>query len=359
MLFNIDNQILSPGQVNGNTLSNPALSPFIAVITGTSDCAALVGGCSANPYKNENDNYVTPPNSNQWNHYHNTDITSQFAKFIERNILNAQPGNCAGSTLCNRNPAISGSDVICTTGQYQLTNFPQGVSIVWEAQNSRVRIDNGQGTNRIDVTYLSSGLEVIKVTITDACGVSVVRTKTINVGTPVVYINYSTQGQCYGGYQTWSLQATSPGTVSSWLWTVDNPSSGDWYIDNPTSPFTYVNVSGGGGISVTATNSCGTARTGVTIYSNCDYYRYTISPNPASSAVTVEAKQTDNKEPNEATITEINIYDPQGMLKKNQKYGKVKKATLTLNIPDLKTGVYIIEIVDGNRKERQQLSVLK
>lgn len=202
IFFNIDNQIQNTGQVNGNTLITPSLSPFSAVLTGTSDCTSL-GGCSAEGYFDENRNYVFPGNSNQWNHFHNTDITFQTARFIERNILNAQPIDCAGGNgLCNSNPTISGSDIICTSGQYQLNNLPNGVTINWEMQNGNLKIDNGQGTPIINVSKVNTGLEVVKVTLTNVCGASVVLTKQVTVGTPIVSISYSMNGPCNGTYQT-------------------------------------------------------------------------------------------------------------------------------------------------------------
>lgn len=332
MFFNIDNQILNPGQVNGNTLLNPALSPFRAVITGTSDCGTIP--CSTpEPYKDENGNTVIPSNMNQWNHYHNTAITSQFALFIERNILNSAPVSCAGTDgLCNRNPAITGPEVICTTGQYELTDLPAGVTIVWEAQNGKLKIADGQGTNRINVSYLSSGIDVIKVTLTNMCEASLVITKTITIGTPVVNIDYSQNGSCNGSYQGWMLNASSPGTVTSWYWSVDNPSSGSWIIDQPYSPNTYVSVDGGGGISVTATNNCGTSRNGVTIWSNCYEYGLMASPNPTTDNVTVavaEPKDVKSSNQKKALMYLIKVSDQAGNVKKQYKYSGVSNATIS------------------------------
>lgn len=109
MFFNIDDQIQNKGQVNGNTLITASLSPFEAVMTSTSDCASLTGGCSAAPYSDENKNLVFPSNDNHWNNFHNTSITFQVARFIERNILKAQPVDCAGQNgLCGVTPTVSG-----------------------------------------------------------------------------------------------------------------------------------------------------------------------------------------------------------------------------------------------------------
>lgn len=94
------------------------------------------------------------------------------------------------------------------------------------------------------------------------------------------------------------------------------------------------------------------------VQSSCDGYYYSISPNPATSTVTVSSKQTTLKGGKvDKTITEINIYDQQGKLKKHEKFGKVK--TGTLNISGLNKGVYFVEIVNGNSKERQQLIIQK
>ncbi len=85
---------------------------------------------------------------------------------------------------------------------------------------------------------------------------------------------------------------------------------------------------------------------------------YEESPNPATSEVTASvAEGTSAKQDNTAVITEVNIYDQQGNLKKHQKFSKVKRARV--NVSDLRAGVYFIEIVNGTYKERKQLSILK
>ncbi|HRP57761.1 T9SS type A sorting domain-containing protein [Agriterribacter sp.] len=185
MFFDIDDQIQNKGQVNGNTLITPSLSPFEAVMTSTSDCGSLTGGCSADPYWDENENWVYPSSNNHWNNYHNTSITYQVARFIERNILKAQPVDCAGQNgLCGATPTVSGPEVICTNGQYQLNNLPNNVTISWESQNGKLDITGGQGTLLITVNKTGTGEDIIKVTLTNACGASVSINKSVTVGTP-------------------------------------------------------------------------------------------------------------------------------------------------------------------------------
>jgi hypothetical protein len=59
----------------------------------------------------------------------------------------------------------------------------------------------------------------------------------------------------------------------------------------------------------------------------------------------------------ELTISEVNIYDQAGNLKKTKKEMKSKKTTV--NLDGLKTGIYVVEIVDGKYKERHQVIVTK
>jgi pimeloyl-ACP methyl ester carboxylesterase len=348
IFYNVDNQIQNPGKVNGNTLITPSLSPFKAVMTSTSDCA-VIGGCSAQPYGDQNNNAVFPPNNNLWNHFHNTDMTSQTALFIERNILKAIPVNCAGTNgLCNSNATISGPGIICATGQYQLNNVPNGVTINWQIQNGNLNITNGQGTPIISVSKQNTGTEIVKATITNACGASIVLTMAVTVGVPVISAISSTMtGSCNGTFQEWILTASSSSSVSSWLWTVDNPGSGSWVIYSPNSISTLVAVSGGGGISVTATNACGSSKSGVTIWSNC--HALVATPNPATSNVVVSTEQTAGAPASKESIPllyKIKVTDLPGNVKKQYDYSS-GVANTTISLSGLSKGVYLIQAFDG------------
>jgi bacillolysin len=177
----------------------------------------------------------------------------------------------------------------------------------------------------------------------------------IIVGTPKISINYSMNGGCNGTFQTWSLAASAPGTVSSWLWTVDNPNSGNWYIYHPTFASTFVDVSGGGGISVTATNACGSSKQGVTIYSNCGHSNAIIaSPNPTSSDLTVSLTQplststasTNSKTQTPKMIYQVLVADQAGNVRKQFNYSAGVNST-KINLTGLLSGTYTIVVFDG------------
>ncbi|MEJ7679963.1 MAG: T9SS type A sorting domain-containing protein [Segetibacter sp.] len=83
-----------------------------------------------------------------------------------------------------------------------------------------------------------------------------------------------------------------------------------------------------------------------------------VSPNPASSEVTVTAAETmTTTKAGTAAITEVNIYDQLGFRRRSRSSARYVRTTV--NLSGLQTGIYIIEIVDGTNKVRPKLSILK
>lgn len=83
-----------------------------------------------------------------------------------------------------------------------------------------------------------------------------------------------------------------------------------------------------------------------------------MSPNPASTNLTVTAKTITSKgEKSEKSIEEVNIYEQTGNLKKHQKFAKTK--SVNIDVSSLKAGIYFVEIVDGTFKERQKLIIAR
>jgi len=156
-------------------------------------------------------------------------------------------------------------------------------------------------------------------------------------------------------------------------WTVSGTgtivSSGDTYFNYTINP----PGNGASGVTATlhATGPCGTAINipySVEVLNLQLMQSFTVSPNPATNSLKVTASDSplqnnainsgDSKTADaQRSITEINIYDNLGVLKKVQKENKAKQATV--NLAGLKTGVYIAEITDGSYKERHQIIIEK
>lgn len=269
-----------------------------------------------------------------------TDFTKRNSQWIFSEMENITYNDCTAA--CSNFLTITGTEPVCSTATFSVS-LPPGATVIWSIDPQSVAtVNSSTGI----VTKQGNGTATLTATIT-SCGIVTPVSRTIRVGGPAVNIAYSRSGSCNGTYQTWFLNATSPDAVTSWLWTVDNPSSGSWNIYSPNSSNTYVAVSGGGGISLTATNACGSTRNGVTIYSNCNFRAITATPNPATDNVNV-ALVTDKKSPSKKTemIYQIKISDQIGNVKKEYKYvSGISNPVISLS--GLMSGIYIIQAFDG------------
>lgn len=118
-------------------------------------------------------------------------------------------------------------------------------------------------------------------------------------------------------------------------------------------------------IYCTITNACGTSAPSNEIENTGDckevkrISNFTISPNPATNIVIVAVKGNVTEKSSEASsvasFNEVIIYDFSGNPVKRQKYAGVKQGTI--DIGNLRTGTYYIEIKNGRIAEKQTLII--
>ena len=243
--------------------------------------------------------------------------------------------------------------MVCTTGQYQLTNPPNGVTINWEMQNGNLKIDNGQGTPVLNASKINTGFEIIKVTLTNTCGASLVISKSVTVGSPepgditFPLIDYrKVQAQ---------IDPVPAATYYNWYKNETLLNNHGTLIQIPI-PRDQCDI--GFDVAVAAINNCGiSTESHAGAYVPCDNY-FVVSPNPASTTVTVSTNESKSLQASSVKIIDaIRIYDNLGNLKKYQTFNKVKMASV--NISSLINGNYFIEISNGTFKERKQLVIIK
>jgi hypothetical protein len=113
-------------------------------------------------------------------------------------------------------------------------------------------------------------------------------------------------------------------------------------------------------ISVEAVGACGTsAQTSRSIKVPCNGGgALAVTPNPASTIITVSAKTATPQKAEAQTISsfnEVRIFDFQGRLMKYQPV--ITSGQATLNIADLKEGIYFIEVSNGTVRQRQEFMI--
>jgi hypothetical protein len=166
---------------------------------------------------------------------------------------------------------------------------------------------------------------------------------------------------------------SAPGDPTIYLFTAPQYSGAiyNWYVGSTliesTTNYTfrrYVPCRAFSSVSCTVTNACGTSAPSevIRVAGGCKDTRvanFTVSPNPASSIVTIGVKNDANTKPatssSAVSFNEIIIYDFSGNPVKRQKYANVKQGTI--NIGNLRTGTYYIEIRNGQFTEKQTLII--
>ncbi|WP_167517029.1 T9SS type A sorting domain-containing protein [Hydrotalea flava] len=256
----------------------------------------------------------------------------------------------------DNSPVIIGISAFCNSTNYTVSNLPPNASVEWSVSPNGI-INVPSTGNPITATKISQGNATISATING----NPAETAALNVSTITLVssISATMNGGCNNGIQTWYVNPIPNITgATNWNWTVDNPTSGI-YIYSPNSPNIYMDVSKGGGVSVTYTDACGetSQKNGETIYSPCGY-SFTVYPNPANSMVNISLQPTNGKTTIVGSaISEISIYDLQNNLQRHQLFNKVSNASI--DVSNLPTGLYIVEIMDGAYTERHKLQIIR
>ncbi|GGH65763.1 pimeloyl-ACP methyl ester carboxylesterase [Filimonas zeae] len=334
LYVNVDNQITNTSGITGNTFINAGLSPFEAAITATSN--------------------ITDVNND-----HNGGMSWQVTNFLFRKLLNTLNPNydCNTTGFCNLTPVINGNYYICSSGGYTATNLPRAITISWRSKYGYFSISGGQGTPFITLNKVADGVDVLELTITNACGISRKFEKEIKVGgTPVTFLPYGPACSfpitlCANPipgstYRQWTLQ-TSGGTT--------NPSTSSWCINLNSSTLRA---------TLNTDNECGFVSGSQRIY--LQPCAFGVSPNPAQNHITITAENNTvssaTKTADNGVVTEpllikrIVIYDASGNLRKTIQCSGVNSRE-ELNVGNLNNGFYIVEIQSNQSTVRKNLII--
>jgi hypothetical protein len=167
--------------------------------------------------------------------------------------------------------------------------------------------------------------------------------------------------------QTITLTINNPGAVNSSAYTIQKV-FGNAFVNifpNNTAQFSLGNYSqsnpqqGTITLHTTVNASCGdiTQAYNFTTQGQCTdcMTSYTVSPNPASGRVRVSGTASDGKGTKAVSIYRVSIYNSEGTLLKAYNFGGVPEASL--DVSEIKTGVYVLKIFDGISETSERLIV--
>jgi hypothetical protein len=296
------------------------------------------------------------------------------AELARNPVLSSCNHLCTGTSIF---PVISGPSLVCSSGAtFTLSNVPLGSTVYWD-KSSNITLPADRTTNPIVATANGNGTGWVQATIiSTACGSVTLPRYTVWAGTPIVnYIMDQNSNQIgvmfcpnvnYGFWPKNDILCTP----TSYYWSI-SPTSGvngfcntclnNWLSFSNTSVY-Y--------LSVNETNACGTGSpfTSYIVVTPCGYYRFSLSPNPASDNVkltktfvqdtTALAKAAlsalSESNNSDAIVYTVKIYNSTGTL-----FYSTKKSgdEFTLPVNYLKDGTYIIEVTDGKQSYRQPLII--
>lgn len=259
-------------------------------------------------------------------------------------------------------PVITGPAVLCTTGQYTLTNYPSGYPISWSVSpTGSVSPSSGTG-NTANLTRLNAEDVTITFTLAGCNSTS----RVIFVGPPqfggfLVNGNSTSNGSaCVNSYTPIAAVPNDPSATYSW-----SQSDPNGFIANSSSSSTAFTAYNANCyyLNVNIWNTCGSTNQTLTICTNNCFARYTVFPNPAKDYITIDFDQIEsaNSLPDEIvllsekTTQAVKSIDVQSLyLRKGLKNGK----QIEIEAKDLPRGIYYLHI-KNSRLEEKKLDVIR
>ena len=253
---------------------------------------------------------------------------------------------------------ISGNEPLCSGNLniYKVDNIPSNFPVTWSVSPGGVLNVSGNNSEAT-VSMSNPGNGTLTATFINCGGQQAIISRLIMAGSswPDMTISGPTTVSCgqIVNYRVADVQG------ASYQWNYP----GDWVYDygmgtnSIVLEIPYNSPSSSGTVRLLAYNACGSNLSTLFVDNTCRGY-YMMSPNPASTSLTVSAKpKSPNGENSDKIIEEVNIYDQTGNLKTHQKFDKAK--SVNVDVTGLKPGIYFVEIIEGASKERQKLIIAR
>lgn len=352
---------------------------------GQTVTAVTEGGSSGSPLFDQNHRVVGQLHggpsvcggSQLWDYYGSFDVSwtgggtnsTRLSNWLDPSNSGAMTTNTTNvSALINPNLSLSitGNNSFCSgTSNYTVNGVPAGVNITWTSSNAYIGAVSPNGNPATVTKGGGYGNVTITATVGGSCFTNNIVSKTIAIGAPdttnITFAQPAGQPCLSSSSPTRFVILNSGGTTtpievaSAAANTIVAASLGGANT-TVTVPNFWVSLSSGSSasIKVRLQNSCGWSDWKYLTIPPCSgSFSFSVYPNPATNTVTIQQKEETG-----ATINEVSIFDQLGNLKKRSKYSASTKQA-QMNIANLMTGVYFIEISSGQNKERQQLIIQK
>ena len=254
-------------------------------------------------------------------------------------------------------PSISGPSSVCDQATYTVENLPQGATVQWSVSNNNVTLTSGQGTHTATFTKFRNGMEIIHADILFNNIRIALLTKETYFGAPSISNIIGEQRVPTGQYASYRAVISNNAPIpSSYQWIL-NPLNGNSLYGNGTESIDIAFYNPGSyQLVCRATNECGVGdyyTMGIGVYDNL---YLTLSPNPATDAVTLQLTETDEVSglsvlSTDRSAYEIQIWSGMTMLRSF----RTNEPTFQISMAGLPAGLYFVRVVKNGQTYTQKL----
>ncbi|MFV0392713.1 MAG: T9SS type A sorting domain-containing protein [Paludibacteraceae bacterium] len=273
----------------------------------------------------------------------------------------------------NISPRISGPTTICTQAKYTIENLPAGATVVWSASNNYITLvwaNNETAVFQKNGVWNSSILATIYINGTQLT----LSPFEIVVDRPVMTILDSSSPNVQVEHPECCATAYLSGYydeayVDLAIVGLDNLSISNFDVENNNSIFSVHRDSrgvsivsrtnqGSGCFKIHPKNECGYGQPiSACVEIGTDGY-FSLTPNPASSVVTLRLTKADTKSPKNIVSRKSNRYEIQlrstfGLIKTIQ----TDQSEVQIPINGLAKGVYYVHVIRSGNVEKKKLIV--
>lgn len=277
-----------------------------------------------------------------------------------------------GSAFSGTLASISGSNIVCTTENYSVSNLPAGTSVTWSSTNpSILSINSSTGV----ATKVASGNVTIIADIAGGCGSfrivkdvfsgtpdhnkfyvrdAIIGSLPIildNYGTIYVRVSYQDDPLLLSGISQYEWDVPNGTVTQSTFFQIPAMNEVDVFYANGSYPSTHQ-------VYLRAQNTCGWSQWDEMIWQvdNSFFFAYTIFPNPAKDKLTMEFEKADRKEgiPNSISLLNENSAIPIQKVDVWSKYqrGEIVNNQIVLDVSSLPRGKYFLHLqYEGEKSE--------
>lgn len=319
---------------------------------------------------------------------HNNDFAAARSAFIQASTALYGANACETITVTNAWAAVGvgaaytypgltlfGNTTVCGATNYTVVTLPAIVTnIHWETTIPSNVILSCTDCNTVTITPVSTATGTLRATLSYCGGATQVLEMNISVNLPntsaLTVTRYMGSGQCVTPSVKNTFVLSNPGgsitpvEIKSDNGTLLYNQNGTSAITPATTPMFQLISSGAASLQIRLQNSCGWSAYKTFVIPSCSGSLLAVSPNPASSTITISTSQVgrqailESGDDEAVAFTNVEISDKMGGVRRKLVYGAGTRQA-SIGVSDLSPGIYVVRVLRGKTWESYEVLIAR